>query len=131
MTHPSCIRTHSSPQPDASQYTSKGFSIFSWAKTGAVVNNTISCSKVSLHLEDQSNLVSFFNNPVNGFNNFGEIRNKFAVITSQSKETPNLMHCSSEFHSKLSLTLLGSTAIPLEDKTVQETGFPPTRTRIC
>jgi hypothetical protein len=31
-----------------------------------VVNNTFSCSKASLHFEDQSNLVSFFNNPVMG-----------------------------------------------------------------
>jgi hypothetical protein len=28
MTQPSYIRTHPSPLPDASQYTSKGFSMF-------------------------------------------------------------------------------------------------------
>jgi hypothetical protein len=66
MTQPSCIRTHPSPLPDASQYTSKGFSISGWAKTGAVVNNTFSCSKALLHLEDQSNIVSFCYNLVMG-----------------------------------------------------------------
>jgi hypothetical protein len=32
-----------------------------------VANNTFSCSKASLHLEDQSNFVSFFNRLVIGF----------------------------------------------------------------
>jgi hypothetical protein len=32
-----------------------------------VINNTFSCSNASLHLEDQLNLVSFFNKLVIGF----------------------------------------------------------------
>ena len=39
ITRPSCISTQPIPIPDASQYTSKGFSISGLAKTGAVVNN--------------------------------------------------------------------------------------------
>ena len=38
MTRPSCIRTHPKPILDASQNTSKGFSISGWAKTGEVVS---------------------------------------------------------------------------------------------
>jgi hypothetical protein len=36
---PSCMRTHPSPVPDASQYTSKDFVMSGCANTGDVVNN--------------------------------------------------------------------------------------------
>jgi len=45
MTQSSCIRTHPNPIPDASQNTSKGFSISGFAKIGAVVSKSVKCER--------------------------------------------------------------------------------------
>jgi hypothetical protein len=45
MTQPSCIRTHPKLVPNASQYTSKGFSTSGCAKTGAEVSKFAKCGK--------------------------------------------------------------------------------------
>jgi hypothetical protein len=47
MTLPSCIRTQPNPIFDASQNTSKGFSMSGCARTGAVVNSSVRCGKLS------------------------------------------------------------------------------------
>jgi hypothetical protein len=56
MTIPSCIRTQPNLVFDASQNTSKGFSLSGWARTGAVVNNFHKVWKVASHSSVQTNL---------------------------------------------------------------------------
>jgi hypothetical protein len=58
MTRLSCIRTHPKPVPDASQYTSKGFSMSGYAKTGAEVSRVRNVWKASSHFGVQTNFKS-------------------------------------------------------------------------
>jgi hypothetical protein len=66
MTHPSCMRTQPKPVFDASQNTSKGFSISGCAKTGAVVSNFCKIWKAASHSSVQANFLSFYNKLVIG-----------------------------------------------------------------
>ena len=81
MTQPSCIITHPKPVPDASQNTSKGFSISGCAKIGAEVNKVRKVSKAASHSKVHTNFSSFLKKSCHWIGNFGEVQNEPMVVT--------------------------------------------------